>query len=216
MYKQSDTDYKRLLNELIESIEISSNAYDSGYFGEAKRLATTLRILLHDTSKSTSLFKQLGIKHKLKYCATPSPYGPRNILTECQLVKVRIGQEMAYEPILDEFPSVFKWQRMSFDQWWNEKIIRDKKGQITTRKELILAVANQDGGAHVDPKLDEKYADLSRRNSLNWVPILLLHAEVSQTNVTEAVRSSLLFRLLHNTQSSKRGQPPRFYFVKFS
>jgi hypothetical protein len=32
----------------------------------------------------------------------------------------------------------------------------------------VLAVANQDGGAHVDPTLDSTYADLSRNNSLGW------------------------------------------------
>jgi len=34
---------------------------------------------------------------------------------------------------------------------------------------LILTAANQDGGAHVDPALDEVYADLSERNSLAWI-----------------------------------------------
>ncbi len=47
-------------------------------------------------------------------------------------------------------------------------IFVDRKGSETSRKDLILAVANKDGGAHVDPVLDEKYADLSRRNSLAW------------------------------------------------
>lgn len=47
-------------------------------------------------------------------------------------------------------------------------IFVDQKGSETSRKDLILTVANKDGGAHVDPILDEKYADLSRRNSLAW------------------------------------------------
>ena len=29
-------------------------------------------------------------------------------------------------------------------------------------------MANQDGGGHVDPSLDEAYANLSRFNSLGW------------------------------------------------
>lgn len=47
-------------------------------------------------------------------------------------------------------------------------IFVDQKGSETSRKDLILTVANKDGGAHVDPVLDGKYADLSRRNSLAW------------------------------------------------
>ncbi|TGE33187.1 hypothetical protein [Desulfosporosinus sp. Sb-LF] len=35
------------------------------------------------------------------------------------------------------------------------------------RRTLILSLADQDGGAHVDPTLDEAYVNLSRNNSLN-------------------------------------------------
>jgi hypothetical protein len=38
-----------------------------------------------------------------------------------------------------------------------------------SRRELILHVAETDGGAHVDPALDEAYMDLSRNNSLGWM-----------------------------------------------
>ena len=47
-------------------------------------------------------------------------------------------------------------------------MIRDKNGETFARKELVLALANKDGGAHVDPQLDERYASLSRLNSLGW------------------------------------------------
>ncbi len=38
-----------------------------------------------------------------------------------------------------------------------------------TRCDLVLNVADSDGGAHVDPSLDEAYMDLSRNNSLGWI-----------------------------------------------
>jgi hypothetical protein len=38
------------------------------------------------------------------------------------------------------------------------------KGSTWSRRSLVLALANQDGGAHVDPGLDEDYYHLSRRN----------------------------------------------------
>ena len=169
MYKQSNEDYRRLLTELCESLEVSSSAYDSGYFGEAKRIATSVRVLLHDTSRSHSLFKQIGIKEKLKYYSTPNPYGPSNILSECHLIRACIGQDIPYEPILDDFPPIFKWEKINFEHWWTEQIVKDVKGQTFSRKELVLSMAEQDGGAHVDPSLDKKYADLSRKNGLNWV-----------------------------------------------
>ena len=57
---------------------------------------------------------------------------------------------------------------VDFDTWWNEVVFVDKKGREMSRKDLILSVADQDGGAHVDPVLNESYAELSRRNSLAW------------------------------------------------
>jgi hypothetical protein len=37
------------------------------------------------------------------------------------------------------------------------------------RRELVLALENKDGGAHIDPELDQTYADLTRNNSVGWV-----------------------------------------------
>jgi hypothetical protein len=33
----------------------------------------------------------------------------------------------------------------------------------------VLAMANTDGGAHVDPSVDRTYARLSRQNSIGWM-----------------------------------------------
>jgi hypothetical protein len=52
--------------------------------------------------------------------------------------------------------------------WWNEIIIRDGRGATFTRKEIVLHVADKDGGSHVDPKLDQDYVELSRKNSLGY------------------------------------------------
>jgi len=37
-----------------------------------------------------------------------------------------------------------------------------------SRRQLVCTMANQDGGAHVDPELDELYARISRNNELGW------------------------------------------------
>jgi hypothetical protein len=34
---------------------------------------------------------------------------------------------------------------------------------------LIKIAANEDGGAHVDPMLNEIYSDLAKENSLSWL-----------------------------------------------
>ena len=54
-----------------------------------------------------------------------------------------------------------------FEDWWNEIIFDDTKNKFT-RRDIITFVANQDGGAHVDDELHEKYAMLGKMNSLGW------------------------------------------------
>ena len=56
---------------------------------------------------------------------------------------------------------------LMFNDWWNEIIFDDKKNKFT-RRDIVTYVANQDGGAHVDPELDESYATLTKMNSLGW------------------------------------------------
>ncbi len=54
-------------------------------------------------------------------------------------------------------------------EWWNSPILKDKWGRTFCRRELVLNVADTDGGAHVDPELEEAYMAISRENSLGWV-----------------------------------------------
>ena len=56
---------------------------------------------------------------------------------------------------------------VKFTEYWSSTVL-DAGGQSFTREDLVKSVANQDGGAHVDPSLDEKYANLSRNDSFGW------------------------------------------------
>ncbi len=58
--------------------------------------------------------------------------------------------------------------RRRFDHWWNCEVVRDLKGRTFCRRDLVLEIANTDGGAHVDPGLEERYLEFSRKNSLGW------------------------------------------------
>ncbi|MCP3907512.1 MAG: hypothetical protein GY712_05790, partial [Oceanicoccus sp.] len=56
-----------------------------------------------------------------------------------------------------------------FPEWWNKIVLKDNNQNSFSRRELILALSNKDGGAHVDPNLDSAYADLTRNNSVGIV-----------------------------------------------
>lgn len=154
-------------------LERSAKSYDEGFQDEAKRLAVVIRVLVHDTSKSTSLLAQLN-KKTISFYDSASHYNPNTVVVSHSglvLKKFTFPQGGGeYEAPLDDLPpSMSKSKKTAFDEWWNKKIVLgDNKKNAFTRKDLVLNVADTDGGAHVDPKLDQAYANLSRFNSLGW------------------------------------------------
>lgn len=151
------------LDEQIGFLERSAASFDEGYEDEAKRLAVTLRVLLHETSQSHSLLGQLGSRDRL-FTDTAMDFDPANKLSHGGLVYVAVGAPRTrYVSQLDDVPIS---KQISFDQWWSGPVFVDAKRNILTRKDLVLIAANQDGGAHVDPALDETYLNLSRENSM--------------------------------------------------
>ena len=55
-------------------------------------------------------------------------------------------------------PNAVRYLRVN--KWWNEIVFIFDPGVTLTRREVALAAANKDGGAHVDPDIDRKYARL--------------------------------------------------------
>lgn len=161
----SESDLQDQFKEQLNFIEKSAKAYDEGDFTEAKRMAVALRILLHKTAASTSLLYSLGLQDITNFQSSSSQYDPG--LFPCYHTLVTVGMlEHKYYPLFT-VSNVFSFQ--SYGSFWNEEIIfSDNTGNKFTRKDLVCYLADQDGGAHVDPKIDKAYYELSRGNSLGW------------------------------------------------
>lgn len=160
-----------IVNELKEQIELlihACEAFDNGLQPIGKHIALSLRKLLHHHRQSKALLEQLGLRSK-RHLDTAGDLNPRNLLTENPLCVMRIGANNQYLPTCAVGGSPIPARWLPFEKWWNNKVIRDEKGRFFNRRELVLHVADTDGGAHVDPELDEQYMDLSRNNSLGWI-----------------------------------------------
>lgn len=164
---------EELLGHLREQIRFlihSSSSFDKGFEGEAKRLATVIRVLFHDTSMSTSLLTLLK-KKNISFYDTAIDYDPSNLLPHNGLTMIRISTRSGAEyvaPLDNLSPSRNKNEKVSFDEWWNKIVFTDKEDNVFTRGDLVLTVANKEGGTHIDLKLDRAYANLSRFDSLGW------------------------------------------------
>lgn len=165
-YKKDKKDLEEHLASQMMFLEQSQKSFDEGYHHEAQRLATTIRVLLHDTENSHSLLNQLN-KKSIYFVSTTPPFIPVNLASYTGFLNIEMNKEEGSYILnnIQEESSNIKF--LEFYDWWNELIIYDNK-TLFTRKDIVTNIANQDGGAHVDPNLKKEYADLTKMNSLGW------------------------------------------------
>lgn len=103
----------------------------------------------------------------------------------------------------DSLRSRGRW--LPFAGWWDADVLRDKGGQNFTRADLVRALAKTDGGADVDPGLDEAYHRLSRQSSSGWVIKLENGPDVPPLSPALASVRQVAFEV---ERSLHRGEPP--------
>lgn len=180
MPRQSRTQLIEHLRIQMGYLRKSAREFDDGDVSEAARLAVTIRVLLHNTNSSTSLLKQLGVQHQLRFLDTasvPEPRTPGVVYEEFSsgLGAIRLDNEGAHfvarlggDTGADDGGDDKTHGRQLFRTWWNRRVLKDLLGHQFTRKELVLFLAHRLGGAHVDPKMSVRFAAMTEMNSLGW------------------------------------------------
>jgi hypothetical protein len=162
-------DLDDLLREQVDFLRRSARAYDDGYTGEAKRLALTIRVLVHQTSSSHALLEQMGHRTSIGWWDTKRPIAPGVVaISDPGLVvlKMTTGTEGG---VTYEAPFDVPWGHWArFEPWWTDKVFEDQMGTQWSRKQFVTRIANTEGGGHVQPRLDRAYAALTRENSFGW------------------------------------------------
>lgn len=139
---------------------------------EAKRIATCIRLLVHDTNNSNSLLGQMREKMRMNFLDTSSPNDGRlHSMTGMigvkgsnygqyfgVVAKVREDENLVVVPLFMQHLKDWyqSYNLIGFQKWWDQTVI-NIYGQELARKELILTIANKDGGAHIDTTYPEKY-----------------------------------------------------------
>jgi len=198
--KRSKTKIKlsegHLLEQFEDALDLLFGAcveFDKGKINQFKTIGVQLRILLHESKNCIPLLHTIGVKTNTKFYSTNFADASRNIAPHLALVKMRViggqnGPQLEYLPAFNFFNAAFDW--LSFDDWWTEIVIDDKRGGLFSRSRVVSCVADQDGGAHVDPSLADDYFRLSRMNSLG------IKIE------TSADSASLTFPVVHFQESN--------------
>lgn len=151
------TDFKLHLRKQLNFLERSCNAYDAGAHEEAIRIATVIRILIHQTKNSTSLLKHLNAT-TINLLTTVQDISQNTILAAMSMSGVTISANgFEYYPNLGN--ASYKAQ-VPVSKWWDQIVVVEGPIKLT-RKKIVLSATNQDGGAHVDANLDSDYEQFS-------------------------------------------------------
>ncbi|MBM4724339.1 hypothetical protein GS439_19345 [Rhodococcus hoagii] len=167
-----ERDLRADLDEQMYFLRASMEAYDRGAHIEAKRLAVTIRVLVHDTRMSRSLLGQMGVKERLRWLFSGGGVHPANLLSTLSLTIMRLGGDgngmstFEYVP-RQEDDMIAEGVLTDFEIWWNAPVIKDSEQQEFSRKDLVLGLANKDGGAHID-NLQRRLRALAHEGSSGW------------------------------------------------
>ncbi|MFJ6355772.1 hypothetical protein [Pseudarthrobacter oxydans] len=166
---------QELLDHLAEQllfVDSSCTSYDVGATYEAKRLATHVRVLLHDTNASTSLLKYLGLKDKMNFIDGVPAHFHEAAKRAGTAVFASIGGLAVIRQSADSISYVptftaggLEPTQIPFSPWWTEARMIDPQGNQVSRKQIVLWLANKDGGAHID-KLPPTYQALTKDGSM--------------------------------------------------
>ncbi len=178
------------LADQLDAVCAASRAYDEGSDSSALHLAVSLRVLFHNGRSSRGLLAQLELDEqhfpdsrlmRLEqvgsggpgFCALimlgqpmesrfsrSSPRWVPRLSEDVRWHGQRFRRPLTEPEVLQQWPSV------PTAAWWQQAIYVDQRGTPMSREWLVRCMADQDGGAHVDPSLTATYHALRYGNHL--------------------------------------------------
>ncbi len=150
-------DFRSHLARQLTFLRRSCEAYDAGAVDEAIRMATIIRVLIHNTKASTSLLKHLNAT-TINLLSTTEGATPNTVMY-WGLGTMQLGSgSCKYFASLGAGPIK---KLIPVSQWWDQVVFVLNPQTRLSRRKIILSAANQDGGAHVDANLSREYEALS-------------------------------------------------------
>jgi hypothetical protein len=156
------------LREQMGFLRTSLGSFYEGNFAESVRIATTIRVLVHETGKSKPLLVHAmpsGLELPILDHAWEKTEHEQILGFT---VGVRLGSTLA--PAVDL--ASLHYSLSSVGAWWNRTVFTfpSQFGTqlVYRRKQVILILANKEGGAHVDENEDPDYRRLMTNAPLSF------------------------------------------------
>lgn len=171
--------YLSQLEEQLSMLIDGCHSYDEGKFYQSKNLSNNIRTIVKDvpnprpTTRTKSLLFLLNRKSSMKFYNTGfevnNPLISINLIgivnVPLKLPTTNKQTQNIYLPLLNNSKHIdVKW--LSFEEWWNSKVIVYKSDNMEldfSRRTMVLTMAEQDGGTHVDAfdEVEINYRDLT-------------------------------------------------------
>lgn len=160
-FPKTEDDLRKALDRQISNMRRSMAAYDEGAIEEAERLAQSCYVLLQDGGGSRSLLGQLGLKRALTFpnseIKLPDPPSGGELMRAPPLTVLQLGPEgTRIAPLCQIGMNLDGLPWLKFGKWWEQIIYTTSKGLKLKRMNLVFSMRNQDGGGHVDSKIDNE------------------------------------------------------------
>lgn len=146
---------KQQLIVSLNDLKRDAEAYDKGDFYAVNRSSVTLRSLFYHSKRAPSLMQQLHLENELYLNSYAPTKTSENVGDFGELYAARflhfnpLSGEYEYQTVNIFNPFNHRPRKLPFSEWWEEPLIFFED-EVLTRKELVLASANEDGGAHFD------------------------------------------------------------------
>src|SRR5215469_1578776 len=157
MVTRSPSGNARLLKDQYVLLKDSVEDFYAGVEARAIEIAVRIRTLVHETDKSHAFLATIDPNYRSRDIYRRIPPSPKVVFA------IPAGIQMSGDGtakfIKDDFSSG-QHELVSLERWWTEQYL--VIGTVrSSKKDVVLDVANKDGGAHVDPNIPIRHAAAS-------------------------------------------------------
>jgi hypothetical protein len=157
MVARTQEGYSQLLRDNYGLLKDSVEGFYAGNYAKALEIAVRIRTLVHQSDASRPLldfinpgYLKLSIYHKL-------PESPGVVLAVNQRIQIGAGSVPKF--VRAEFANP-PYSLVTLEQWWTKEYLA--LGTVrSSKKQIVLDIANKDGGAHVDANVPVRHAAAS-------------------------------------------------------
>jgi len=161
--------FKDHLARQLRFIERSCEVYDEGYADEAIQIAVRIRVVLHPGGKrSRSLLRHLHSGRIPLLTTSEGAPERKDILLYDGMTSFRAssdGNSVSSFAGPGEDNALYR-DYIKADGWWKQ-VVLVAEGTRYSRRDMVLGVANQEGGAHVAPEPTAEHQKLMT-SGLTW------------------------------------------------